>query len=55
MRTTGKHLGQSLLETLQPLTPEIKEDAEDLLALESMTVHGVFGTGITFDYHQVFL
>ncbi|XP_038883560.1 protein misato homolog 1 isoform X2 [Benincasa hispida] len=42
---SGKHLGQSLLGSLQPLTPEVKEDAEDLLALESMTVHGVFGSG----------
>ncbi|XP_031743901.1 protein misato homolog 1 isoform X2 [Cucumis sativus] len=40
-----KHLGQSLLGSLQPLTPEVKEDAEDLLALESMTAHGVFESG----------
>lgn len=52
---TGKHFGQSLLGTLQPLTPEVTEEAEDLLALESMTMHGVFGSGITLNYHQVFL
>ncbi|XP_022133260.1 protein misato homolog 1 isoform X3 [Momordica charantia] len=41
----GKHLDQPLLGNLQPLTPEVAEDAEDPLALESMTVHGVFGLG----------
>ncbi|CAK9320371.1 unnamed protein product [Citrullus colocynthis] len=41
---SGKHLGQSLLGSLQPLTPEVNDDAEDLLTLESMTVHGVFGS-----------
>ncbi|XP_022977534.1 protein misato homolog 1 isoform X1 [Cucurbita maxima] len=41
----GKHLGQSFLENLQPLTPEVTEDAEDLQALEYMAVHGVFGSG----------
>lgn len=41
-------MGQSLLGSLQPLTPEVKEDAEDLLALESMTVHGVFESGMYY-------
>lgn len=45
---TGKHLGQSLLGSLQPLTPEVNDDAEDLLTLESMTVHGVFGSGMYY-------
>ncbi|KAG8363878.1 hypothetical protein BUALT_Bualt19G0068300 [Buddleja alternifolia] len=42
---TGFQGQQSLLENLQPLTPETAEDVEDLHALESMTVHGVFGSG----------
>lgn len=50
---TGKHLDQPLLGNLQPLTPEVAEDAEDPLALESMTVHGVFGLGITLNNHHV--
>ncbi|KAL0305092.1 UNVERIFIED_CONTAM: protein misato1, partial [Sesamum angustifolium] len=33
---------QSLLENLHPLTPEIAENVEDMHALESMTIHGVF-------------
>ena len=45
---TGKHLGQSFLENLQPLTPEVTEDAEDLQALEYMAVHGVFGSGMYY-------
>ncbi|KAL0454674.1 UNVERIFIED_CONTAM: protein misato1 [Sesamum latifolium] len=36
---------QSLLENLHPLTPEIAENVEDMHALESMTIHGVFGSG----------
>ncbi|KAK6143876.1 hypothetical protein DH2020_024224 [Rehmannia glutinosa] len=36
---------QSLLEILQPLTPEIAEGVEDMQALESMTVHGAFASG----------
>ncbi|XP_011092123.1 protein misato homolog 1 isoform X1 [Sesamum indicum] len=36
---------QSLLENLHPLTPEVAENVEDMHALESMTIHGVFGSG----------
>lgn len=36
---------QSLLENLQPLTPDVAEDAEDFQAVESMTVHGVYRAG----------
>ncbi|XP_021642018.2 uncharacterized protein LOC110636562 isoform X2 [Hevea brasiliensis] len=41
---SGKHVEQSLLRNLQPLTPEIA-DREDLQAVESMTVHGALGSG----------
>lgn len=42
---TGYTVPQSLLENLQPLTPEIAEDVEDFQAVESMTVHGVYRAG----------
>ncbi|XVF17734.1 hypothetical protein REPUB_Repub10bG0149200 [Reevesia pubescens] len=35
----------SLLGNLQPLTPEVAEDVDDLQAVESMTVHGAIGSG----------
>ncbi|XP_073123047.1 uncharacterized protein [Henckelia pumila] len=41
---TGNQIPQYLLENLLPLTPEIAE-VEDMLAVESISVHGVFGTG----------
>lgn len=41
----GSQFQQSLLETLQPLNPEIADDDEDMQALESMTVHGAFASG----------
>ncbi|KAL0454678.1 UNVERIFIED_CONTAM: hypothetical protein Slati_0807000 [Sesamum latifolium] len=34
-----------LCQNLHPLTPEIAENVEDMHALESMTIHGVFGSG----------
>ncbi|XP_022775213.1 protein misato homolog 1 isoform X1 [Durio zibethinus] len=37
---TGRQDEQSLLGNLQPLTPEVAEDVDDLQAVESMTVHG---------------
>lgn len=37
---SGEHVEDSLLRNLQPLTPEIAEDAEDMQAVEFMTVHG---------------
>uniref|UniRef100_A0A2P2LQU8 Carboxypeptidase n=1 Tax=Rhizophora mucronata TaxID=61149 RepID=A0A2P2LQU8_RHIMU len=40
----GKQAEPSLLQNLQPLTPETVE-VEDLQAVESMTVHGAFGLG----------
>ncbi|PIN21857.1 Members of tubulin/FtsZ family [Handroanthus impetiginosus] len=42
---SGTQVQQSFLENLQPLTPEIAEDAEDMHALESMTIHGAFASG----------
>lgn len=42
---TGKQAEQSLLGNLQPLTPEIAEDMEDLQAVESMTIQGALGSG----------
>ncbi|KAI3448513.1 hypothetical protein Pfo_005178 [Paulownia fortunei] len=42
---TGIQAQQSLLEILQPLTPEIAEDVVDMQALESMTIHGAFASG----------
>ncbi|KAI9088956.1 hypothetical protein K1719_029235 [Acacia pycnantha] len=35
---------QSLLETLQPLTPQIEKDVEDLQAVEYLTVHGALAS-----------
>lgn len=37
---------QSLLENLQPLTPQIKEDVEDTQAVECLAVHGALASGI---------
>ncbi|KAJ6314516.1 hypothetical protein OIU78_018071 [Salix suchowensis] len=37
---SGEHVEDSLLRNLQPLTPEIAEDAEDMQAVEFTTVHG---------------
>ncbi|KAL3538241.1 hypothetical protein ACH5RR_001607 [Cinchona calisaya] len=42
----GNQLEQSLLENLQPLTPEIAEDVEDLQAVEAISIHGVLGAGL---------
>ncbi|CAN6680189.1 unnamed protein product [Malus baccata var. baccata] len=42
---TGNWAGQNLTGNLQPLTPEIAEDVEDLQSLESMIVHGALGSG----------
>ncbi|GLT66210.1 hypothetical protein SLA2020_385900 [Shorea laevis] len=42
---TGKEDQQSLLGNLQPLTPEVAEDAEDLQVVESLIVQGAFGEG----------
>ncbi|XP_027114786.1 uncharacterized protein [Coffea arabica] len=42
----GNQLEQSLLENLEPLTPEIAENVEDLQAVEAMSVHGVLGAGV---------
>lgn len=42
---TGTRVKQSLLGNLHPLTPETAEDVEDLHAVESMTIHGVIGSG----------
>ncbi|KAL8028965.1 hypothetical protein ABFX02_14G197000 [Erythranthe guttata] len=36
---------KSLLEILQPLTPETSQDVEDMHSLESVTVHGAFASG----------
>ncbi|XP_054824525.1 uncharacterized protein LOC129322301 isoform X1 [Prosopis cineraria] len=35
---------QSLLENLQPLTPQIEEDVEDMQAVEYLTVHGALAS-----------
>ncbi|KAI6700094.1 hypothetical protein NL676_014418 [Syzygium grande] len=40
---TGKEAGERLLNHLHPVTPEIAEHAEDLQAVETMTIHGVLG------------
>ncbi|OMO56721.1 hypothetical protein CCACVL1_26319 [Corchorus capsularis] len=40
----GKQDEHSLLQNLQPLTPEVAEDVDDLQAVESMTVHGAIVT-----------
>ncbi|XP_068338074.1 uncharacterized protein [Pyrus communis] len=42
---TGNRVGQNLTGNLQPLTPEIAEDVEDLQSVESMIVHGALGSG----------
>lgn len=42
---TGNQVKQTLLGNLQPLTPEVSEHVEDLQSVESMTVHGVLGSG----------
>lgn len=42
---SGKHVEHSLLRNLQPLTPEIAEDVEDMQAVEFMTVHGALRSG----------
>ncbi|XP_051143106.1 uncharacterized protein LOC127259658 isoform X2 [Andrographis paniculata] len=41
---TAVQVQQSLLKQLQPISPEIS-DVEDMHALESMIIHGVFGSG----------
>lgn len=35
----------TILRNLRPLTPELKEDNEDLLATESLVVQGAFYSG----------
>ncbi|KAL6273766.1 hypothetical protein ACE6H2_024458 [Prunus campanulata] len=42
---TGNQDGQTLLRHLQPLTPEIAKDIEDLQSVESISVHGALGPG----------
>ncbi|XP_011002490.1 PREDICTED: protein misato homolog 1 [Populus euphratica] len=42
---SGKHAEHSLLRNLQPLTPEIAQDVEDMQAVEFMTVHGALRSG----------
>ncbi|XP_008241539.1 PREDICTED: protein misato homolog 1 [Prunus mume] len=44
---TGNQLEQTLLRHLQPLTPEIAKDIEDLQSVESISVHGALGPGTT--------
>ncbi|XP_039054402.1 protein misato homolog 1-like [Hibiscus syriacus] len=41
----GRRDEQSLLAHLQPLTPEVAENVDDLQAVESMIVHGAIGSG----------
>lgn len=36
---------RSWLWNLQPLTPEIANDVEDVQALEALTIHGAFASG----------
>ncbi|XP_062102108.1 uncharacterized protein LOC133811062 [Humulus lupulus] len=43
---TGTQFNQTLLGSLQSLTPEITKDAEDLQAVESITAHGTFSSGL---------
>ncbi|KAG8478309.1 hypothetical protein CXB51_028035 [Gossypium anomalum] len=45
MPSPWKQDKQSLLRNLQPLTPEVAEDVDDLQAVESMIVHGAIGSG----------
>ncbi|CAB4317843.1 unnamed protein product [Prunus armeniaca] len=42
---TGNQVEQTLLRHLQPLTPEIAKDIEDLQSVESISVHGALGPG----------
>ncbi|XP_021825076.1 protein misato homolog 1 isoform X2 [Prunus avium] len=42
---TGNEVEQTLLRHLQPLTPEIAKDIEDLQSVESISVHGALGPG----------
>ncbi|KAH0971385.1 hypothetical protein GBA52_023541 [Prunus armeniaca] len=42
---TGNQVKQTLLRHLQPLTPEIAKDIEDLQSVESISVHGALGPG----------
>ncbi|XP_061341724.1 uncharacterized protein LOC133288041 [Gastrolobium bilobum] len=42
---TGGQNELSFLENLQPLTPQISEDIEDMQAIEYMTVHGALASG----------
>ncbi|XVE87181.1 hypothetical protein DITRI_Ditri18aG0095400 [Diplodiscus trichospermus] len=41
---TGRQDEQSLLGNLQPVTPEVAENMDDLQAVESVTVHGAIGS-----------
>ncbi|GFP99508.1 protein misato homolog 1 [Phtheirospermum japonicum] len=43
--TGTQAIQQTWLDNLQPLTPEIAEDVEDMHALEAMTIHGAFVSG----------
>ncbi|KAK1553074.1 hypothetical protein Q3G72_028446 [Acer saccharum] len=45
---TGKQGEQSLIGSLQSLTPD---DMEDLQTVESMTVHGALGSGLCTKFH----
>ncbi|KAJ8899562.1 hypothetical protein K2173_018536 [Erythroxylum novogranatense] len=42
---SGEQVEQFLLRSLQPLISETADDVEDSQAVESMTVHGAFGSG----------
>ncbi|POO02742.1 Tubulin/FtsZ, GTPase domain containing protein [Trema orientale] len=44
---TGTQANQTLLGSLQPLTPDISEDVEDFQAVESITAHGTFSSGLS--------
>ncbi|KAH1157791.1 hypothetical protein GYH30_030158 [Glycine max] len=50
---TGVQNELSLLEILQPLTPQIAEDVEDMQAIEHMTVHGALASGHRASVSQV--
>ncbi|KAL2595645.1 hypothetical protein GLYMA_11G058500v4 [Glycine max] len=50
---TGVQNELSLLEILQPLTPQIAEDVEDMQAIEHMTVHGALASGHRASVGQV--
>ncbi|KAJ4714942.1 protein misato-like 1-like [Melia azedarach] len=47
----GKQGEQSVVGSLQPLTPEVAEDVDDFQAVESMIVHGALGSGILESVH----